>query len=313
MIEVEAPAPRSRGPQARSTATATVSEDAAAVRAAAEASAPDVPDGALSDAIEARFRKMEIEYRRVWTRMNILRTRIFAVQEAFVQRMGTVVCELGDPAGELFPVEIRRSSSSQVRVIAFGSMGNNFGVQPRQFFKTFQERDAEVLFVKDYRQCWYQRGLIGVTKDVPSTAEYLRTLLNGDMRPVVTVGASSGGFAALLFGAMLGARRVVAFSPQTMVNPAVVAKFRTDDTDDNDLEFDDYWADLVRVLHDHPLVGTARVFHARRAPFDAQQAGRLEGTAGVSIEPLEWHGHNTASMLRDNGQLDAVIDELMTP
>jgi hypothetical protein len=277
----------------------------------AEAEAPPPAPAPAEDPFEARLKKLEVEQRRIWIRFVDFRGKLFAMQQAFVERLGLSVCELGDPAAEIFPVEIRRSPEAPVRVFAFGSMGANSGIPPKQFFKSFKDRNCEVLFFKDFRQCWYQQGLLGLSRDIPTTTAFLQKLQAEDPRPIVTIGASSGAFAAILFGAMLGAQKIVAFSPQTEVTKSVFQRFKTEDSDESEMGYDGYWADLAQVLRDNPLQGRAQVFYSRRAPFDAAQAQRLEGLKGIELKPLEWNGHNTAVLLRNSGQLDPLIDDLV--
>ena len=127
------------------------------------------------------------------------------------------------------------------------------------------------------------------------------------------VGASSGGFAALMFGAILGAKKVVAFSPQSLITHRVFHRFKTEDSELGDIKFNEKYADLKALLTEHPLSGTADIYFSRRAPFDASEAQYLDGLQGVTLRPLEWNGHNTAVLLRNKGQLDAVINDLVNP
>ena len=49
-------------------------------------------------------------------------------------------------------------------------------------------------------------------------------LAERESRRVVTAGLSAGGYAALLFGALLGVDTALAFAPQTVVDPHVLAE-----------------------------------------------------------------------------------------
>ena len=271
------------------------------------------PPGPEVDPTETRLQKLELEIRRLWIRNTDFRNKIFAIQQAVVEGAGLTECALGHAAADVFPVEVQRDPGAPVRIFAFGSMGANSGMAPKQFFNAFKKHRCEIFFFKDFRQCWYQQGLLGLSKDIASTAAYLRTLTAGDDRPVSMLGASSGGFAALLFGAMLGAHKVVAFSPQTLITNRVFHRFKTEDSQIGEVAFNSRYADVKTVLEDHPLRGRADIFFSRRAPFDASEANRLEGLPGVNLQPLEWNGHNTAALLRNQGRLDGIIQDLVTP
>ena len=260
----------------------------------------------------ARLRAAEITMQRYANRLRNFRYKFFALHHAVVVKMGLTVCELGDPAGEIFPVELLRSPDAPARVIAFGGMGAGLGLPPKQFFKTFRDSHCEVIFVKDFRQCWYQKGLLGLSEDVPSTAEYLRSLIPDDGKPLITVGASSGAFAAVLFGALLGADRMLAFSPQTAITTRAFAKFRTEDSELEEIDFDSKWTDLEAVLREHPLRGEAEIVHAALSHYDAEQANRLGALPGIKLHPLHWNGHNTANYLKQRNLLDPMITRLIT-
>ena len=76
------------------------------------------------------------------------------------------------------------------------------------------------LFVRDPSlRGWYNSGLPRVGHTVAEIAAFIQTKVNIQRyRRVVTLGSSMGGYAALLFGALLGVDRVLAFNPQTSLN-----------------------------------------------------------------------------------------------
>lgn len=286
-----------------------MSENVAEPEDAAEAGA----DADVRDPIERRLRRLEIEIRRLWVRNGQLKARLFALQQVVVDQVGAAECALGHPAADIFPVEIKRDANAPVRVLVFASQGVGMGLPPKQFFNAFEGKAAEIIFFKDFRQCWYQRGLLGLTNDVPATVEHIKSILGDDPRPISTVGASSGGFAALLFGSMLGAEKIVAFSPQSHITERVFKRFQSEDSDIEDLQLDSKYADLKVILQEHPLKGSADLYFARRAPHDAAEAQRIEGFPGVNLHPIEWNGHNTARVLRNRGDLEGIINHLVTP
>jgi pimeloyl-ACP methyl ester carboxylesterase len=77
------------------------------------------------------------------------------------------------------------------------------------------------LLVRDLSQNWYNAGLPDVGETIDDIAERLREELAArGVRRVITMGASMGGYAAILFGCMLGAERAIAIGPQTLLDPA---------------------------------------------------------------------------------------------
>lgn len=71
---------------------------------------------------------------------------------------------------------------------------------------------AKDILIRDNRKQWYLSGINGRLSTIEKMVEWLRKETKR-MR-IVTVGSSSGGFAAILFGNYLDAERVLAFNPQ---------------------------------------------------------------------------------------------------
>lgn len=74
------------------------------------------------------------------------------------------------------------------------------------------KKSAKDILIRDIRKQWYLTGINAELSTIEKLAERLKAETKG-MR-VITLGSSSGGFAAILFGHLLGAERVLAFNPQ---------------------------------------------------------------------------------------------------
>jgi len=113
------------------------------------------------------------------------------------------------------------SPSSESLLIAFGGIKGFRAIPPLEFATITQDIPTKKIFLRDFSQSWYQAGLPGQTKSLEETASLLRQHIHEQgIRHLVTVGNSMGGYAALLFGALLGAQVALAFSPQTYLHPA---------------------------------------------------------------------------------------------
>jgi hypothetical protein len=76
------------------------------------------------------------------------------------------------------------------------------------------------LFVRDPSARWYNAGLPGVGRTLTEIAGRLeREVERLGATRVIAMGPSMGGYAAILFGCMMGAERVVAIAPQTLLDP----------------------------------------------------------------------------------------------
>lgn len=103
-------------------------------------------------------------------------------------------------------------------VVSFGGINGGF-----EFYKSLSQLNVNFLLVRDSRIRWYQQGVVGVERGIVGLVELINVLLKqlGSQRLVV-VGASAGGYAALLLGQLLNADQVLAYGPQSFLS----AQFR---------------------------------------------------------------------------------------
>jgi hypothetical protein len=106
-------------------------------------------------------------------------------------------------------------------IVSFGGMAKMFGgIIPFEFMRHLNanySHRCDLLFYVDMKQCWYQRGLDGISDTVDETVFYLDRMLE-NYKYIVFMGTSSGGFASILFGSLCKrVNDVVAFVPQTYI------------------------------------------------------------------------------------------------
>lgn len=118
------------------------------------------------------------------------------------------------------------SSKSDIVLIAFGGLKKGIGrIAPFEFFNLTKNVAVKKIYVRDLKQSWYHATLPGIADSphgtVDGVASHLRKLIKQQRpRKVVCVGNSAGGYAALLFGCLIGAHVVHAFAPQTFIDKA---------------------------------------------------------------------------------------------
>lgn len=124
-------------------------------------------------------------------------------------------------------------------VLSFSGLNGTLGGVFHNRFPLIVEGIAtHKVFVNDTRNQWYQGGIPGVTADLAGTLALLRQLArHRDYRKIVCVGVSMGGYMALLAGREIGASDVLAFAPQTFLDPANRARYG-----------DTRWAKLLKGL-----------------------------------------------------------------
>lgn len=84
--------------------------------------------------------------------------------------------------------------------------------EDRYEWKRWKADSKRIIFVRDIYKEWYFEGINEECNTIDKVYELLKTLTAG--YKVITVGSSAGGYAAVLFGIMLKAERVFAFSAQ---------------------------------------------------------------------------------------------------
>jgi hypothetical protein len=205
-------------------------------------------------------------------------------------------------------------TESQSLLVLFGGIAGGVSMPVFEFFRMTSRLPVKKVFVRDPRRAWYQQGVPGIgdsSGDVQSFLEAMIERANADR--VVMVGASAGGFAALLFGTQCGVDEVLAFSPQTFI-----------DLDNRNRAGDSRWQEQIDALHmalvdqSQPLdlldvlpatIGRTRyqVHVSTDDTLDLLHARRIAGRGGVEIVEHERGGHRLVKTLRDRGLLQPML------
>jgi len=224
-----------------------------------------------------------------------------------------------DRLQRLFVPGVRFDSEidSQTLLIAFGGLRGRVDVPRFEFLGVTGEFPVKRMYVRDLYQAWYHRGIPRYrAKTLVGVADRLREMIAPHgVKRVVTIGNSSGGYAALAFGALLGADRALAFAPQTTLDPDVMADMG-DHRWDEQLRalrdagrMDADWVDLRTALP-HALHGDTRlqVYFNERLAVDRLHAERLSNVDGVRLFRFgHASGHYLVNTLRDNGSLEHLL------
>jgi len=84
--------------------------------------------------------------------------------------------------------------------------------------KMYDEK-CNIIFLRDRYVSWYIKGVNGYSKSYEETIDKLREdIVNIKPNKILTIGLSSGGFAALYFGNILKVDKIIACSPQIVLN-----------------------------------------------------------------------------------------------
>jgi len=200
----------------------------------------------------------------------------------------------------------------------------DFFNRTKKLEKRFGSKYNRIL-VRDARNSWYHRGVPGLGADVDEVASTLRAMIHA-VEPcrVFSIGQSMGGYAAIMFGMLLGVDRIAAFCPLSHLDPEEAARY-------GDLGFrgamlalrDDppraIYPDLVRLGKSlgfrnelHVIFGThPQQDDGLSSNFDAIHALRLAQLPNVLLHPYPEADHLVVSWLIENKQLDDLLARLI--
>ena len=203
---------------------------------------------------------------------------------------------------------------SNALVVAFTSFGDAPGRPPRSFewCDLLAGLPCGRLYLRDTSQLWFQHGALGAGTTPEELTSFIVTVAKG--RPILTLGSSMGGFAALLYGALAGARSVLAVSPQTSIHPATrpVTEHRYLEVMDA-AHAEGPFPDVLPLYLAGGGARGARLLYGADVSIDRRHAERLLGVPGVTVEPHENGGAALAYALLRHGKLLPLVEhELRT-
>lgn len=199
-------------------------------------------------------------------------------------------------------------------LVLFGGIAGGVSMPVFEFFRMTSGIPGKKAFLRDPRRGWYQLGIPGIGDTALAVGEFLGNVISqAQVDRVVMAGASAGGFAALLFGAWCGADEVLAFSPQTFIDP------------ENRLAHDDTrWAEQIDALHEachqreatldllavlpaRPSSSRFQVHVGSDDALDLFHARRIARVPGVELHEHDRGGHRLVKTLRDRGVLQPLL------
>lgn len=186
------------------------------------------------------------------------------------------------------------------------------GIPPFEFFQVTKSLPINKIYLRDPFQCWYHHGLPGIAGDIPGIANYLSSILDShNINKCVLIGNSMGGFAAILFGILLNAQVVHAFSPQTFIDR--FSRWRFSDQrwqkqiNKIYLLKSKKFLNLKKKLSKRNHNGIFNIYYSLAEPLDVIHAKRVEKYKNIQLHHYSSGGHDLVKSLRDAGELGDLI------
>jgi hypothetical protein len=210
--------------------------------------------------------------------------------------------ELGLTQTEYFRLQFR--ADRDVLLLVFSHLEEPVGRFSLQ--QTVTRIGASTVLTNTVPRSYYAEGVPGLGSGIAATAEGLRRIIEA-VRPraVVTLGISMGGYAALMFGALLRVNRILAFSPETRLllpgsRSSLALRRRTPPEH----------LDVLPLLEVAPETRTALYF-GETDLHDVHAAWRLRNLPAANLFSVQGGGHEIARFFVERNLLQSMIGDFV--
>lgn len=193
--------------------------------------------------------------------------------------------------------EYKILNNSNNLIVCFGGMAKQFGlILPFEFLNYLSKeygKEIDLYFYVDMKQCWYHKGIHGITKNIDETKIYLDNIIS-NYKKVIFMGVSAGGYASLLFGSLCNVSNVISFIPRTkLIRPL----------DEKYIDINEYINNTTKYL----IYGDTHIKN-KNHNHHISQCERIN-----NYDNLELIKINNLNMknLRDNGVIKDIIDSIL--
>lgn len=163
-----------------------------------------------------------------------------------------------------------------------------------QGLTSFAEYETNAIFIRDPGKSWYNGAIPGLSSNADDLLDLLRAhCAKFDLNRVTVAGTSMGGYAAILFGTLLGAGRVIAIGPQTVLDknlprsPSAPVKY----------------SDLAPVIVGKHERTAIEIWYGSESPLDLYNALLVPQVDGVRTFGVRGAMHNVLAKFKRSNEL----------
>ncbi len=169
------------------------------------------------------------------------------------------------------------------------------------------------IFILDQKNRWYHNGIENVTTDMDETVAFIKKIIQQEnYSKILCVGASMGGYMALLIGKLIHATNILAFSPQTFIDEENRKKYNDTrwhvelDNLNKNAKNKNYF-DLQK-FYKEPLEDSLNVeiHYSKNVKLDELHALHLQNKA-IKLIGYEDSDHYIAVYLHQKGALEGIV------
>ena len=205
------------------------------------------------------------------------------------------------------PIKVEKGEDSSVLVLAFTGLAGKLTLPTFDFLSSAALLKYDRIMLRDDSRTCYLGGIPPAAQDFDSLIALLTQQI-ADLAPkhVISIGTSGGSHAAVLFGHLLRADYVHAFSPYTTMAPG---QGRVDDPEDSKRyadvleQLDRLPAAVRRYLDLREVLGKwngktrFNIHVCADSVRDLARANRLQGLPGVTLHRYGCNHHRVAAWL----------------
>ncbi|MEM9829421.1 MAG: hypothetical protein AAF944_02225 [Bacteroidota bacterium] len=205
-------------------------------------------------------------------------------------------------------------------LVSFGGVRQGIEIPVFEFFNSISEIDCDKIFLRDFSQAWYQKGVDRSINDVDRVIHFLtNSIRKNQYKKVCFLGNSMGAYAAILFGTMLNVDRVISFAPQTFIDRwhrllYADKRWKTEIKSiyayENKIE--EYF-DLKQYLNSKNNYKTKiDIYYSPTHRLDKAHAERMRKSLNIKLTPIKEGGHGVVKTVIDNGSLVTLVEEALS-
>ena len=198
-------------------------------------------------------------------------------------------------------------AASSTTVIVFIGMAMRLDVAIYFFQRILTRHKFNVIYVFDWANVYYFGGIRGLGQNLRETiASLRRKCAELGTRRLICLGQSSGGYAAVLYGARLKADGVLVFSPVVLSVMEDRTLARISAVKGKRLERRD--VDLKRILSDSRVRPFTRIVFGADNKSDVASARHLSGLRNVVEHPLSGvASHGSVEVTTISGEFSKIL------
>lgn len=188
---------------------------------------------------------------------------------------------------------VENKNSSKL-VVYFSSAG----AKSFEGYSLLSKYQSNKLFIRDDLKTWYNGIIPKVSTSADSMLEYLQPIIEKfSKNDIIFLGSSMGAYAAILFGIKLEIGKVIAFSPQIVLNPAMPF------TPAKPVKYDD----LSKLIMKNKQTDID-IWFGEGEPIDLYHIHHILNAKNVSFFPIKGAPHNVLYYLKQNLTLHDLFD-----